>query len=183
MKFSLVENGRKPKRFNVSDTYVHQVLLRYVDLKRKPLTPYISIDEVYINLSPKCKYAIVIMDFVTGDILDILQSRRKEFTESYFLSIPKEERDGVKYLISDMYNPYINYTSFYFLHAQPIVDSFHVLQWLNTLINRYINTVKKKYQKRDRKILEQRNYSHNKDFQSQKESSEVYILKIGRAHV
>ena len=164
-------------RYNVSDTYVHEVFMQYVSMPRLPLTEIISIDEVYLNISPQFKYAVVIMDFNTGEILDIVPSRRKEVMHNYFMSIPKEEREKVKYLVSDMYNPYINYTNKYFPNSVSIVDSFHILQWLLTFINRYINGVKKKYLERDRKQLEERNYKNNKDFETQKDSREVYILK------
>ena len=164
-------------RYNVSDTYVHEVFMQYVSMPRLPLTEIISIDEVYLNISPQFKYAVVIMDFNTGEILDIVPSRRKEVMHNYFMSIPKGEREKVKYLVSDMYNPYINYTNKYFPTSVSIIDSFHILQWLLTFINRYINGVKKKYLERDRKQLEERNYKNNKDFETQKDSREVYILK------
>lgn len=168
------------KRFNVSDTYVHDVFTQYVSLPRKPLTEMISIDEVYLNVDYDQKYAVVIMDFASGDILDIVESRRKEYMQDYWLSIPKDERDGVKHLISDMYNSYINYVGTYFVNSDSIVDSFHVLKWLLTLINHYISGVKKKYQERDRKVLEERNYKNNRDFETQKTSREVYILNHAR---
>lgn len=164
-------------RFNVSDTYVHQTFMKYVNLKRKPLTEFICIDEVFLNLSPTCKYALVIMDFVTGEVLDIVESRREHITQHYFLSIPKEERDRVKYLCCDMYDPYINYTTKYFTNSVPITDSFHVLQWLLRLIRGYINKVKKKYQEKDRLRLAEKNHQSNSDFKTIKECDEVYILK------
>ena len=164
-------------RYHVSDTSVHEIFSQYVSMPRLPLTPIISIDEVYLNISPQYKYAVVIMDFITGNILDIIPSRRKDVMERYFLSIPKEERDKVKYLISDMYNPYINYTYKYFKNSISIVDSFHVLQRLLTYVNSYINEVKKKYIQRDKKLLEEKNYKNNKDYETQKDSREVYILK------
>lgn len=165
------------ERFHVSDTYVHDVFTAYVDLPRLPLTEYISIDEVYVNMAPDMKYALIIMDFSTGDILDILPSRRKKYTEDYFYHIPLQERNRVKYLICDMYNPYINYTATYFHNAKAVVDSFHVIQWLLRLINNYINDVKKKYQARDRKKLIEENRGRNREFESQRDSKEVYILK------
>ena len=116
------------RRYNVSDTYVHTIFSRYVSLPRLPLTSIISIDEVYLNISPRFKYALVIMDWVTGDIIDILPSRRKEITSNYFRSIPKKERDQVLFLICDMYDPYVNYTKNYFRNARPITDSFHVVK-------------------------------------------------------
>ena len=112
-----------------------------------------------------------------GDILDIVESRRKEYTQKYFMSIPKQEWDRVEYLCCDMYNPYISYTYSYFTHAKAITDSFHVLQWLLNLINNYINNVKKKYQKLDRKRLEEKNHDTNSSNNTIKESIEVYILK------
>lgn len=169
--------GQVADMFNISDTYVHQTFKRYIDLPRKKLTKYICIDEVYLNLSPTCKYALVIMDFLTGDILDIVKSRRTNYTESYFLSIPKSEREQVEYLCCDMYDPYVNYTKKYFPKAQVITDSFHVLQWLTKLINNYINSVKKRYQDKDQKRLEDKNLYTNASNKTIKESKEVYILK------
>lgn len=165
------------KMYSVSDTYVYQLFLRHVDLSRLKLTKFICIDEVYLNISPTCKYALVIMDFITGEVLDIIESRRKEYTQRYFLSIPREERAIVEYICCDMYDSYINYTSSYFPNAKAITDSFHVLQWLLRLINNYINEVKKRYQALDRKRLENKNHDHNLDNQTIKESDEVYILK------
>lgn len=164
-------------QFHVSDTFVHETFMRYIDPKRKTLPSIISIDEVYLNTSSKQKYALVIMDWKTGEIIDLLPTRRQEVTERYFYDIPLEERKNVKILVCDMYNPYINYTVKYFPNAKAIVDSFHVLQWLLTLVRRYIDNVKKNYQARDRKVLEDRNYRRNKDFETQKDSKEVYILK------
>ena len=48
---------------------------RYVDLPRLPLPEYISIDEVYLNISNSQKYAFVIMDFSNGEIVDIVHNR------------------------------------------------------------------------------------------------------------
>lgn len=74
-------------RFNVSDTYVHNTFMQYVDLPRLPLTEAISIDEVFLNIDNESKYAVVIMDYNTGTILDIVQSRRKETMHAYWMSM------------------------------------------------------------------------------------------------
>ena len=134
-------------RYNVSDTYVHNTFMRYVNLPRLPLTDIIAIDEVYLNFDHKNRYALVIMDFRTSQVLDILPNRNKDTLTSYFNSISKDERDAVKYIVSDMYNAYLNLPRSFFKNAISIVDSFHVIQWINNKINIYINTVKKKYQK------------------------------------
>ena len=140
------------EKFNVSDTYAIQVFEKYVRLDRLPLTDIISIDEVHVDLDDYCKYALVIQDFYTGDPIDLLRSRRQNVTEPYFVSIPREERYNVKYLISDMYNPYIRYVDKYFPNAVPVVDSFHVLQWVTNAIDKYIRALIKKFKQRDREL-------------------------------
>lgn len=164
-------------RYNVSDTYVHTIFSRYVSLPRLPMSNIISIDEVYLNISARFKYALVIMDWSAGSIIDILPSRRKEITSRYFDSIPEKERDNVQFLICDMYDPYVNYTKTYFRNAKAITDSFHVIKWLLQLIRIYINNVKKRYQERDRKALQEKNLKNNTSVEKAKDSREVYILK------
>ena len=133
------------KRFHVSDSHAHEVFDRYVKLDRLPLTDAISIDEVHLDMDGDCRYALVIQDFHTGDPIDLLRSRRANVTEPCFVSIPTEERSQVKYLISDMYNPYIAYVEKYVPNAVPVVNSFHVIQWITRSIDSYIRQLIKKY--------------------------------------
>ena len=55
-----------------------------------------------------------------------------------------------------MYNPYIRYVDKYFPNAVPVVDSFHVLQWVTNAIDKYIRQLIRKFKQRDREIYEQR---------------------------
>ena len=164
------------KRFNVSDTYAHEVFDRYVKLDRLSLTDVISVDEVYLDMDDNCKYALVIQDFHTGDPIDLLRSRRVNVTEPYFVSIPREERNGVKYLISDMYNQYIDYVDKYFPNAVPVVDSFHVIQWIIRMIDNYLRQLLKKYRQRDREKQEQLSLEAGRPI-ALPISDEVYLLQ------
>ena len=137
------------RRFTTSDTHVTEIFDRYVHLDRLLLPEIISIDEVNVDLDSKCKYALIIQDFVTGNPVDLLFSRRSEVTEPYFTNIPIEERSRVKYLISDMYKPYINYVTKYFPNASSVVDAFHVVQWMNSRIDNYIRSLVRQYKTRD----------------------------------
>ena len=163
-------------RFHVSDTYAHEVFDRYVKLDRLPLTDVISVDEVFLDMDDNCKYALVIQDFHTGDPIDLLRSRRVSVTEPYFASIPPEERYGVKYLISDMYNQYISYVDKYFPNAVAVVDSFHVIQWIIRMIDNYIRQLLKKYRQRDRERQEQLSEEYGRPV-SLPISDEVYLLQ------
>ena len=164
------------KKFHVSDSHAHEVFDRYVKLDRLPLTDAISIDEVCIDMDERCKYALVIQDFHTGDPIDLLRSRRNDVTEPYFTGIPIEERLSVKYLISDMYKPYIAYVEKYFPNAIPVVDSFHVIQWITRLIDNYIRQLIKKYRQRDRELQDKLSIERHEPV-SLPVSDEVYILQ------
>lgn len=164
-------------RLNVSPTLIQYIFINSFSFERLPLSEVISVDEVYMNFDYRHKYPLVILDFISGDPIDILNSRREEDTHNYFLNIPLNERENVKYLICDMYNPYINYVSRYFPNAKCIVDNFHVIKWINNRLTSYINSVKKKYEERDRKKNNENDYKINKTFIKHKDSKEVYILK------
>ena len=164
------------EKFKTSDTHVLEVFDRYVQMDRLPLTDIISVDEVYLDLDDDCKYALVIQDFHTGDPIDLLRSRRTKVTEPYFASIPVEERLKVKYLISDMYNPYIAYVPKYFPNAVPVVDSFHVIQWIVHSIDMYIRDLLKKFRKRDREQADEKSRKNGHPVNPPL-SDEVYLLQ------
>lgn len=164
------------ERFHVSDSHVLDIFDRYVKLDRLPLTDIISVDEVHLDLDPDCRYALVIQDFHTGDPIDLLRSRRTGATEPYFASIPLTERLEVKYLISDMYNPYIRFVEKYFPNAVSVVDSFHVIQWITHSIDNYIRQLIRKLKQRDK---ERHEAAYGMEVASSEVplSREVYLLQ------
>ena len=137
------------KEFNITGHAAMNIFTKYVHPKRNKLPEVLSVDEVYLNMDSRCKYVLVLQDFKTGEPVDLLISRRQEYTLPYFSNISINERCNVKFLISDMYNPYIEYTTQYFPNAISIVDSFHVMQWIIHKLDLYIIKLAKKYKERD----------------------------------
>ena len=164
------------KKFKTSDTHVLEVFDRYVKMERLPLSDIISVDEVYVDMDDECKYALVIQDFYSGDPIDILRSRRSKITEPYFVSIPPEERSQVKYLLSDMYNPYISFVDKYFPNAVSVVDSFHVIQWIVHSIDMYIRQLERYFRKRDREREEKLSAERGRPVSLQI-SDELFLLR------
>lgn len=164
-------------RFHVSDTYVHDIFTAYVDLSRLPLTEYISVDEVHMNINNSNKYAFIIMDFISGQIIDIVHNRWAKTLEDYFLNIPLEERKKVKVLISDAYAPYLDIPKKYLPNARSVLDSFHVVKYLIKLLNDYINNVYRKYRNENKKMLDEMNQHLRDDQKTMKESKEMILLR------
>ena len=125
---------------NVSKTTVLRVFDRHVNIPRKKLTEAISIDEHYFPGSDyNSLYCCLIMDFVTGTMLDILPDRRKSHLQNYFSTIKTETMDplthrselsNVKYVSIDMYEAYRDIARIYFPKAKICADSFHVTKHL-----------------------------------------------------
>lgn len=165
------------RMFNVSDTYCHETFMRYVDMKRLPLSSAISIDEVYLNFGTDQRYCFVILDYITKEVIDILPNRYEETLQRYFLDLPQDECADVQYLVCDMYKPYLQLAKQFLPNAITIIDSFHVVSNMIRLIKNYIREVRRRYQARDKKRLEESNYRKNPNYKSIKESDELYILK------
>ena len=180
--------GRSANRIaadhNVSDTYAITTFARYVDMPRRQMSTVISVDEVKVDIVRSYKYALVIQDFITGEPIDLLPSRRKEYTEPYFSSIPLSERKNVKYLITDMYRPYLAYIDKYFPDAISAVDSFHVVKYINMQLLTRMRKIANNIDRHDRIVHERReqelhrrlNFTHSRSYKIIKNYSWI-ILK------
>lgn len=74
------------------------------------------------------KYVFVISDALNGKIIDMIESRKKEYLVKYFSKFSKEERDKVEFITSDMYEVYRDIKSMFFPKALYIIDKFHVVR-------------------------------------------------------
>jgi len=125
---------------HVGKTTVMRVFDNHVNIPRKKLPSVISIDEHYFPKSDyDSLYMLLIMDFKTGTILDVLPSRRKEYITSYLSKLKAEtydysthlsELNNVKYVSIDLYDNYRDVAKAYFPQAIISADSFHVLKHL-----------------------------------------------------
>ena len=118
---------------------------KYVQIDRKPLTPILCLDEFYFNRHSKHKYAFIILDFHSKQILDILESRWTGDLRDYFFHIDKKERDRVLYVCTGMYQPYIDISKIYFKNAMVCFDSFHVTKKVNDKLDAIRKRIMRKH--------------------------------------
>ena len=164
-------------RYQVSDTYVHSIIMAYLEFHPLPLSEVISIDEVFLDIDYQKRYVVIIRDFLTSDIIEILPNRYDSTIKNFFKSYSYEERLKVKYVVSDMYDPYLKLPKKYLPMAESIIDSFHVIQILERSLRKYIDEVKKRYQKKLDEERRQNNYKTNKGYKSRKDPVEIVLLK------
>jgi len=89
------------------------------------LPEVISMDEFKADTSYG-KYAFIINNPIKKKALDVLPCRRKEYLINYFTRVTN--RKSVKYVISDMYEPYLLTTQIMFSKAKFVVDRFHYIK-------------------------------------------------------
>lgn len=121
----------------ISESSVVRIFDNHCHIPRIPLPPALCMDEVYTkNSNFDSKYSCIFYDFEKHTIVDVLPSRRKNYLFYYFKYIPIEERNNVKYLCIDMYEPYRYMAKLYLKKAVICVDSFHVVKHLNDDLNK-----------------------------------------------
>lgn len=109
---------------------------RVKEVPRLQMPEVMCIDEIKFSDSEFQKYVVVLTDFKTREIVDIIKSRQMPFLREYFSSISENERMKTKVFISDMYEGYDTICHQYFPKAIHIIDLFHVITQLTNAINR-----------------------------------------------
>lgn len=124
-------------RYDVSLNQVINIFDEYTKIMpRMRLPEYMCIDEKHFEGDSDGKYAVIISDFFSGDVIDVLENRQMSYLDEYFKNIPFKERSNVKVFISDMYDGYSSIKNKYFPKAMFVVDLFHVIKLLTTAINK-----------------------------------------------
>lgn len=130
------------KDVNISVSTVIRIF-DFVSYSPHNLPAALSIDEFKGNTNGQ-KYQCILTDPVNKVVLDILPKRYESYLAKYFNSFSREERNNVKYFVSDMWKPYSNISSVWFKNAVQIVDKYH---WIRQVIWAF-ESVRKQEQKK-----------------------------------
>lgn len=129
--------------YNVSDNTVQSIFdtVFYNDTVCKKFLPKaICIDEFTFK---KKTYAFNICNAKTGKTIDLVLDRTTNNLDKYFSHYTAKARKRVKFVVMDMYSPYINLIKKWFPNAKIIIDLFHIMQLLTKSLNKTrINVMK-----------------------------------------
>ena len=132
-------------RYNVTSQTVLNYMDKYINPKRRCLPEVLCIDE-FKNLSHgKGKYACLLLNYQTGEIIDVLPNRRQEYLQYYFNHISQEERRNVKFLVSDMYDGYKYLSSAIFPNSTLVIDAFHYIKYITEAFNKVRRRIQKMF--------------------------------------
>ncbi len=122
--------------YNVSDNTVQKIFdsVFYNDTVYKTFLPKaICIDEFTFK---KKTYAFNICNARNGKNIDLVLDRTTNNLDKYFSHCTKKARKRVKFVVMDMYSPYIDLIKKCFPNAKIIIDLFHIVQLLTKSLNK-----------------------------------------------
>ena len=121
---------------NISDNTVQNVFdtVFYNDTVYKDFLPKaICIDEFTFK---KKTYAFNICNAKNGKTVDLVLDRTTNNLDKYFSHYTEKARKRVKFVVMDMYSPYIDLIKKWFPNAKIIIDLFHIVQLLTKSLNK-----------------------------------------------
>lgn len=114
----------------------------YAELERKrrqrqyPWPKVIGIDEHYFRRKRGFReFVSMVVDFKGKRVMELVQGRTIADMMWSLDHIPG--RDNVRYVVTDLCDPYKSFAKRFFPNAVVVADKFHVLRLLNPAINRY----------------------------------------------
>lgn len=127
------------KRVSVSPTTVIRHLVKAgetLEPSRFELPEHLSFDEFKSVKEAAGSMSFIFTNAETHDIIDIVENRQQGELIAYFQRYPIELRRNVKTVTLDMYSPYLKVIHDCFPNAKLIIDRFHIVQHINTALNR-----------------------------------------------
>ena len=127
------------KNNNVSCNTVERVMDSYYDtvkLYKNYLPNVLSFDEFKSVKSADGAMSFHICNGLTGQTIDIVEDRRLFSLLKYFSYYSFNARHSVKYIIIDMYSPYISLIKKMFPNSLIVIDSFHLIQLISRTLNK-----------------------------------------------
>ena len=115
------------KSLNIDSGFISK-LLPYLSVSTSSLSRVLCIDKFKGN-SGKYKYQVALLDGESHKVINIIECRHKHFLCDYFKKFPKEQLDNVKFLVSDLWEPYKDICITYFRKAKIVADHFHWVRY------------------------------------------------------
>lgn len=120
---------------HVSTQTVINIFENNVSFDRVPFGDVICMDEFKNLKHSKGKYAFVMYDPNAQLINDVLEDRHQETIREYLFKVSWDEKNKVKYVITDMSESYRTIIRRHFINATHIVDAFHFSRYVSQALN------------------------------------------------
>ena len=127
------------KELNISHNTVSREINSFRESYKvnfKYLPEVLCFDEFKSTKDADGAMSFIYCDAQNHRIIDIVENRQLGFLKKYFGRYSKKARKSVKYIVMDMYKPYISLVKEMFPKAEIIMDKFHVINNLSRALNK-----------------------------------------------
>jgi transposase len=133
----------------------HSTVGRVIDSYHQPQKVYkhflpevLGMDEFKSTKKAAGAMSFIFTDLVKHEVIDIVEDRRLFSLLKYFNYFTYEARKMVKYIVIDMYTPYIQLIKKIFPNANIIIDRFHLVQLLGRSLQKTRIKIMKSFNKK-----------------------------------
>lgn len=131
---------------HISITTVQAYLDSYVFIPTPSLPENIGIDELHSKMAIRdSAYLCILIDNENRYPFDILNSRSKRSLNKHFEQYSRAQRDQVKFVTIDMWEPYKDVAQRQFKNGKIAVDPFHVVKNLSAAFTKIRINIMKQY--------------------------------------
>lgn len=141
MTFSMIS-----KELGISSPSAIRIFQENVPISNPKLGRVLCIDEVYLGRKSRKKYAVVVMNFETREIIDFIYGRIIEDVNRELLKHSREDRYSVEYVSTDMYSGFFRVAKTVFPKAKICVDSFHVISLIIDMFDKLLREKLRHYE-------------------------------------
>lgn len=125
------------RRYQMAESTVRAIDLRYLERcarnRRRPKLVEMGVDEIYLGKTQK--FLTVVSDLETAEPLWFGQDRKKETLDEFFRKMRKPQRDSIRAVCVDMWEPYRVSIEQWARNAKIVYDKFHIMQHANRAVD------------------------------------------------
>ena len=123
---------------HVSHSTVNRIINKAANSRRinfNWLPEVLCFDELKSTKDATGAMSFAYLDHETGKLIDMLESRTLDYLLQHFSRYLRNVRRRVKYIVIDMYEPYVQVIKRMFPWAIIVTDKFHIVQLVNRALN------------------------------------------------
>jgi transposase len=113
----------------------------------------IGVDEVQWQRGHKYLTLVYQIDAKVRRLLWVGRDREEESLRGFFRELPASACQGLRYVCSDMWKPYLNVLGEYVKHAVHVLDRFHIMQRMNKAIDEVRAEEARRLKQEDNEVL------------------------------
>ena len=127
------------KELNISHSTVNREINKFRNSYKANfnyLPEVLCFDEFKSTKDADGAMSFIFCDAKERRIIDIVENRQLCFLEKYFYRYTKAARNSVKFIVMDMYKPYVSLAKKMFPKAKIIFDKFHIINNLSRALDK-----------------------------------------------